>query len=112
MTIGTKMYFQMSQKLNCQKAHWSLFLLRFNFSLIHRPGGHSAKLDTLSHWVDHQAKEEEDNQDQVMLLPEKFHGSAELNESSELSKSPAASRVSPSSVTLEGEETDFLDWVC
>ena len=54
-------YLWTSQNLNHQKAHWSLFLLRFNFSLIHRPGGHSAKLDTLLCWVNHQAEEEEDN---------------------------------------------------
>jgi len=31
-------YFWTSQNLNCCKAHWSLFLSRFNFSLTHRPG--------------------------------------------------------------------------
>ena len=31
-------YFQESQNLNCQQALWSLFLSRFDFSLIHRPG--------------------------------------------------------------------------
>jgi len=29
-------YFQTSQNLNCWKAHWSLFLSRFDFSLTHR----------------------------------------------------------------------------
>jgi len=47
-----------------------------------------------------------------MPLPEKFHGSAKPNESSELSKSLAANRVSPSSITMEGKETAFLYWVC
>ena len=56
--------------------------------------------------MDHQAKEEEDNQDQVMLPAEKFH------RLSELSKYLAANGDSPSSVTLEGEETDFLDQAC
>jgi len=52
-----------------------------------------------------------------MLSPEKFYGSAEpnksseLNESSKLSKALAANGVSPSSITLEGKETDFLDQV-
>jgi len=31
-------YFWVSQNLNCQQACWSLFLSRFDFSLIHRPG--------------------------------------------------------------------------
>src|SRR5882724_3809290 len=42
-------YFWGSQNLNHQQACWSLFLSRFYFSLIHRPGRHSAKLDALSH---------------------------------------------------------------
>jgi len=36
----------------------------------------------------------------------------ELNKSSELSESLAANGVSPSSIMLEGKETNFLDWVC
>src|SRR5882672_10694967 len=59
-------YFRESQNLNCQKAHWALFLSRFDFSLIHRPRQHSAKPDALLHRMDHLTKEE-DNQDQVML---------------------------------------------
>ena len=46
-------YFRESQNLNCQKAHWALFLSRFDFSLIHRPRQHSAKLDALSCLTDH-----------------------------------------------------------
>jgi len=64
-------YFWTSQDLNCQQAHWSLLLARFNFCLVHRPGWHSTKPDTLSHWVDHWTGDE-DNQDQVMLLAKKF----------------------------------------
>ena len=48
--------FWMSHNLNCQQACWSLFLAWFNFSLIHRPGQHSAKPDALSHWVVHLRK--------------------------------------------------------
>src|SRR5882672_9307338 len=64
-------YFQVSQNLNFWQAHWSLFLSRFDFSLIHRPGQHSAKPDTLSCQTDHLAKEE-DNQDQVILPADRF----------------------------------------
>src|SRR5882724_2186245 len=46
-------YFQTSQNLNHWKAFWSLFLSRFDFSLIHRLGQQSANPDALSHWVDH-----------------------------------------------------------
>ena len=106
------MYFWTSQNLNFQKACWSLFLSKFDFSLIYRPGQHSEKPDSLSCWADHQAEEEEENQDQVVLSPNKFHGSTELNEFSELSESLAANGVGPLRITLEGKETDFLDWVC
>ena len=74
------MYFHTSQNLNYWQVHWSLFLSRFDFSLIHRPGRHSAKPDTLSHWVDHQAEEDEDNCNEVMLSAESFHGLVELSE--------------------------------
>ena len=54
------MYFQASQNLNHGKAQWSLFQSRFDFSLSHRPGQHSSKLDALSCQMDH-LTEEEDN---------------------------------------------------
>jgi len=43
------MYFQTSWNPNCWQAHWSLYLLWFDSSLIHIPGRHSAKPDALSH---------------------------------------------------------------
>src|SRR5882672_2187732 len=71
------MYFWESQNLNCRQAHWSLFLSRFDFSLIHRPWQHASKPDTLSCWTDHLTKEE-DNHDQVMLPADKFNESPKL----------------------------------
>src|SRR5882672_5190793 len=97
-------YFRESQNLNCWQACWSLFLSRFDFLLIHRPGKHSAKPDALSHQTDH-LTEEEDNQDQVMLPAERF------DESSEPNKSLVMTRDDPSCVTLEGEEAGFLECV-
>ena len=41
-------YFCDTQKLNHQQAHWSLFLLRFNFSLCHQPGQLMGRPDMLS----------------------------------------------------------------
>ncbi len=41
-------YFCDTQKLNCQQAHWSLFLSCFNFSLCHQPGQLMGKPDALS----------------------------------------------------------------
>jgi len=90
------MYFQTSQNLNHQQACWSLFSAWFDYSLIHNPVQHSAKLDTLSCWADH-LTEEEDNQNWVMLLAHKF------DKSPEPSESLAEYGDDPSSVTLEGE---------
>src|SRR5882672_400683 len=98
------MYFRESQNLNCRQARWSLFLSRFDFSLIHRPGRHSAKLDALSRRKDH-LTEGEDNQDQVMLPAERFDKSSKPNES------VAVTGDDPTRVTLEGEEARFLEHV-
>ena len=59
-------YFRTAQNLNHRQACWSLYLSRFDYSLVHRAGWHSAKQDALSRWTDHQI-EGEDNEDQVML---------------------------------------------
>ena len=59
-------YFQTAQTLNRRQARWSLYLSRFNYSLTHRAGKHSAKPDALSRCIDHQV-EGGDNESQVML---------------------------------------------
>src|SRR5882724_5860417 len=41
-------YFRTSQNLNHQQASWSLWLARFDFTLVHRPGRHLMKPDALS----------------------------------------------------------------
>src|SRR5467141_2360613 len=94
-------YFRESQNLNRRQACWSLFLSRFDFSLIHRPGQHSAKPDALSRRKDHLTKEG-DNQDQVMLSAERFDKLSELNESI------AVTGDDPTCVMLEGKEASFL----
>ena len=66
--------------------------------------GDTAKLDALSHRMDH-LTEEEDNQDQVMLPADMFNKLSELNESL------AVTRDDPSHVTLEGKEASFLECV-
>jgi len=108
-------YFQMSQDLNHWQACWSLWLARFDFCLVHRPGWHSMKPDALLCQVDHQTGVE-DNRDQVMLSAEKFK--AELSQAklsqaepnqTEPSQSIAENGDGPSQVTLEGEGTEFLE---
>lgn len=41
-------YFRTAQKLNWRQARWSLYLLRFNFTLHHKPGRSMGKPDTLA----------------------------------------------------------------
>ena len=40
-------YFMTAKKLNRRQAHWSLYLLRFNFIMHHRPSKSMGKCDTL-----------------------------------------------------------------
>ena len=62
-------YFMMAKKLNCRQAHWSLYLARFDFKLIHCPGRSIRKPDALSWRLDH-GKGTSDNEDIVLLRPE------------------------------------------
>src|SRR5882724_2036033 len=107
------MYFRTSQDLNRWQGCWSLWLARFNFRLVHRPGQHSMKPDALSPQVDHRMGDE-DNRDQVMLLAEKFKAEPSRVEPNQTkpSQSIVADRDGPSQVTLEGEGTEFLERVC
>jgi len=62
-------YFMMAKKLNHCQAHWSLYLARFDFRLVHRPGRCMEKLDVLSWRPDH-GNGASDNEDVVLLQPE------------------------------------------
>ena len=64
-------YFMTAKKLNCRQARWSLYLARFDFRLIHRPGRSMEKPDVLSRRLDH-GKGASDNEDMVLLRPELF----------------------------------------
>jgi len=62
-------YFMTAKKLNRCQAQWSLYLARFDFKLVHRPGRSMGKPDTLSRRLDH-GKGTSDNEDMVLLRPE------------------------------------------
>jgi len=62
-------YFMMAKKLNCHQACWSLYLARFNFKLIYRPGCSIKKPDALSWRLDHN-NGASNNEDVVLLQPE------------------------------------------
>ena len=65
-------YFMSAKKLNRHQAHWALFLSRFNFHLVHKPGSLMKKADTLSQRPDHKKGVEDDNKDITLLKPEYF----------------------------------------
>lgn len=68
-------YFMSAKKLNRRQARWSLYLSRFNFKLMHRPGTKSLKPDALSRRPDH-GRGENDNEDVTLLKPEFFRVNA------------------------------------
>jgi len=59
-------YFITAKKLNRRQAHWSLYLARFGFKLIHCPGRFIGKPDTLSQRPDH-SNRASDNKDVILL---------------------------------------------
>jgi len=56
----------MAKKLNHRQAHWSLYLARFDFKLIHCPGCSIGKPDALLQRLDHD-NGASDNEDVVLL---------------------------------------------
>jgi hypothetical protein len=65
-------YFMTAKKLNRRQARWALFLSRFNFHLIHKPGTSMKKADLLSRRADHKRGVEDDNKEVTLLKPEYF----------------------------------------
>jgi len=63
-------YFMKVQKLNRRQARWTLYLLRFNFTLKHIPGSKMEKVDSLSRRLDWEVGVEKDNEDKMLVKPE------------------------------------------
>ena len=59
-------YFQTARNLNRQQARWALFLTRFDFELVHKPGV-TNKSDQLSRRSDHKQGTEDNNSNQTPL---------------------------------------------
>jgi hypothetical protein len=59
-------YFMIAKKLNCRQACWSLYLLRFNFVMHHRPRKSMGKCDALLRCADH-VNGADDNRDTTLL---------------------------------------------
>ena len=64
-------YFRTAKKLNRRQARWSLYLARFDFVLIHRPGKSMGKPDALSRRSDH-GTGAADNSNVTLLTPGLF----------------------------------------
>src|SRR5215471_12085122 len=60
-----------ARKLNRRQARWSLYLSRFDFTLLHKPGKSMGKSDALSRQPDH-GDGSGDNADITLLKPELF----------------------------------------
>jgi len=65
-------YFMEAKKFNQRQARWALYLSRFNFKMVHKPGPTMEKADILSRHADHKEGIEHNNEDIVLLKPEYF----------------------------------------
>ena len=63
-------YFMEAKKLNQRQACWALYLSRFDFNLVHKPGPTMGKADALLRHTDH--KEGIEHENVVLLKPEFF----------------------------------------
>ena len=77
-----------AKKLNWRQAWWALYLSRFDFKLVHKPGPTMGKADALSRRADHKKGVEHDNENVTLLKPEffKVHALHQGHEESILSK--------------------------
>lgn len=64
-------YFKTAQKLSRRQARWALFLTRFDFTLIHKPGV-THRPDPMSRQPDHRGGVTTDNTDRNLLDPKFF----------------------------------------
>jgi len=65
-------YFMEAKKLNRRQARWVLYLSRFNFNLVYKPGPTMGKADALSRCADHKEGMGHDNENVILLKPEFF----------------------------------------
>ncbi|PIL26327.1 hypothetical protein GSI_12083 [Ganoderma sinense ZZ0214-1] len=65
-------YWKTAQNLTCRQARWALYLSRFEFVILHKPGTSNGWADALSRRPDHQTDDADDNLDRVLLQPDCF----------------------------------------
>ena len=61
-------YFMTAKKLNCHQAYWFLYLVRFDFSLVHHLEHSMGKPDALSRYSDYRDRSS-DNENIILLCP-------------------------------------------
>jgi hypothetical protein len=69
-------FWSTAQNFSQRQAHWALWLSRFNFVLIHKPGKTNTKADALSRRSDHQVIDAKDNNEVQVLKPLHFRTAA------------------------------------
>jgi hypothetical protein len=65
-------FWRTTQHLTRRQARWALLLADYNFVLVHKPGKKNGIADSLSCPSRFQVTDAKDNQDQLVLNPERF----------------------------------------
>jgi RNase H-like domain found in reverse transcriptase/Reverse transcriptase (RNA-dependent DNA polymerase) len=65
-------YFMGAKKLNRRQARWALYLSRFDFEMVNKPGASMGKANALSRRPDHKEGVKNDNKEVMLLKPEFF----------------------------------------
>jgi len=81
-------YFASAKQLNRRQARWSLFLSRFNFTILHKPGVLN-KADRLTRRSDHEEGVNLDNSNSMVLDPKVFR----INATGRRTSQPKASQL-------------------
>uniref|UniRef100_A0A0W0FX52 Putative reverse transcriptase-rnase h-integrase n=1 Tax=Moniliophthora roreri TaxID=221103 RepID=A0A0W0FX52_MONRR len=97
-------YFQTAQKLNRRQARWSLYLTQFDLHLIHMPGMKMVQADALSRQLDLIDREDDENDDMVMLLDKLFINAIDTELRSILEK------VLPTDEFIQMTLESLLEW--
>jgi hypothetical protein len=66
-------YWTTAQDLTCHQARWALWLSRFNFHLMHKPGKSNVLTDDLSHLPSSEVHDSDNNHGVTVLKPECHH---------------------------------------
>ncbi|KAF8823142.1 hypothetical protein HHX47_DHR12000006 [Lentinula edodes] len=65
-------FWRTAQDLTRRQARWALYLSRFDFHMIHRPGRVNTQADALSRMAVHHVSDSDDNRQQTVLKPGHF----------------------------------------